>query len=69
MTDQPFARPFNLHTPDGTVLHGAEYPDGRVFAIPADSDGGAWVALSLDILLAERMPAGTRIEHPEEPQP
>jgi hypothetical protein len=67
MTD--FARPFNLHLPDGTVLHGAEYPDGRVFAIPADGEAGAWVALSLDVLLAERMPDGTRVEHPEEPQP
>jgi hypothetical protein len=64
-----FARPFNLHLPNGAVLHGAEYPSGDVFAIPPDSDEGAWGAVSLDVLLAERMPEGTRVVRPEEPTP
>jgi hypothetical protein len=65
-----YARPFNLLLPDGTVLHGAEYPSGQVFAIPAGGDaGGAWVAVSLDVLLNERMPEGTRVERPEEQTP
>jgi hypothetical protein len=65
-----FARPFNLHLPDGSVLHGAEYPSGQVFAIPDGGNaGGAWVAVSLDVLLNERMPDGTRVERPEEPTP
>jgi DNA-binding CsgD family transcriptional regulator len=64
-----YARPFNLLLPDGTVLHGAEYPSGQVFAIPAGGDaGGAWVAISLDVLLNERMPANTIIIRPT-PEP
>jgi hypothetical protein len=64
-----YARPFNLTLPDGTILHGAEFPSGQVFAIHADNIGGAWVAVSLDVLLAERMPEGTRVERPEEQTP
>jgi hypothetical protein len=61
-----FARPFNLTLPDGTVLHGAEYPDG--FVACSHPDGGlGWAAISMEALL-DRLPGGI-VQRPEEPTP
>ncbi|MGC9540203.1 hypothetical protein [Streptomyces sp. UG1] len=53
-----FARLFRLHQPDGRVLHGAEFPSGRV---AVDDRMGFYTAVDLSELIAS-VPSGTRIE-------
>lgn len=53
-----FARPFRLRQPDGRVIHGAEFPSGRV---AVDDRAGFYTAVSLGELITS-VPSGTRIE-------
>ncbi|MGJ3558812.1 hypothetical protein ACR6C2_07485 [Streptomyces sp. INA 01156] len=52
MADQTLSRPFQLHLPDERVMHGAEFPSGRVFIDGPDDDRPASIyAISLDAAL------------------
>jgi hypothetical protein len=46
-----FARPFQLHLPGGRVLHGAQFPSGRV-AVEDPDHNTCIAALALGVVLA-----------------
>lgn len=57
MADQTLARPFQLHLPEGEVLHGAQFPGERVFVDSPDDGRGPLYAISLGAAL-EAFPGG-----------
>lgn len=57
-----FTRGFRLHLPDDTILHGAEFPSGRV-VIDRPEIGAFFAAVSLAVVTDEEFP-GSRVERP-----
>ncbi|MFB7285469.1 hypothetical protein [Actinacidiphila glaucinigra] len=62
-----FAKPFKLHTPDGRVSDGVEFPSQRVIVLD-DPEFGLWAAArTLDDLLDTHK--GCRVEWPDGQEP
>jgi hypothetical protein len=65
-----FARPFRLHTTEGHVLQGAEFPSGRVVVDRLDEGDTYYdftIALDVGSLLVERF-AHARVEWADQPE-
>ncbi|MGX1514050.1 hypothetical protein [Streptomyces collinus] len=54
------ARPFQLHMPGGRILHGAEFPSGRVFVDGGEDQDPPVYAVSLGAAL-EGFPGGVAL--------
>lgn len=50
-----WVRPLRITTPEGDTIHGAQWPDHRVFAWPEHDTAEAWMdSLDFDAVMTER---------------